>query len=58
MFAFDDKFNILGFERTAERLKPIIKHQNKVKNWATLTNLKKLDVFLWLTTFLPIFILG
>ena len=31
-FAFDDKLNILGFEGTIEELRPLTKHQDKVKN--------------------------
>lgn len=44
-FAFDDKFDILGFEVTGEGLRSSIKHWDKVKNWATPTNCEELDAF-------------
>lgn len=31
-FAFNNRFNILGFKKTAEKLKPAIKYQDKIKN--------------------------
>ena len=37
-FAFDDELDILDFEGTGEGLRLSIKHRDKVKNWATLTN--------------------
>lgn len=58
MLAFNDKLDILGFERTDEGLRPSTKHRDKVKNWATPTNRKDLNVLIWLTRFLRIFILG
>ncbi len=57
-FAFHDKLDILSFEETNEELRPSTKHQDKVKNWSTPRNCEELDVFLWLTLCLYIFIPG
>lgn len=43
--AFDDRFNILSFEKIVKGLKPALKYQDMFKNWATPTNRKELDTF-------------
>ena len=55
---FADSLEVLGFEGSTARLRPCIKHNYKIRNWPTPTNRAKLDAFLWLTTFLRIFIPG
>ena len=57
-FAFHDELDILSFQETNEELRPSTKHQDKVKNWSTPRNREELDVFLWLTFCLCIFIPG
>lgn len=53
-----DNLELLGFQGTAEGLRPSLKHREKVINWPTPTNRAELDAFLWLTPFLRIFISG
>ena len=55
---FSNSLEVLGFQGSAEGLKPSIKHQDKIRNWPVPTNRTELDAFLWLTPFLRIFIPG
>lgn len=51
-----DNLELLEFQRTSEELRFSLKHREKIINWSILTNWAKLDAFLWLTSFLRIFI--
>lgn len=49
IFEFNDKFDILGFEKINKKLRLFIKYQDKVKNQIVSINCKELNVFFWLT---------
>ncbi len=51
-----NNLNLLEFQDMLEELKLSLKHRKKIINWSTLTNQAKLNAFLWLTSFLRIFI--
>ena len=57
-FVFTNQLDVLGFQGSADGIRPSIKHREKVENWPTPTNRAELDAFLWLTPFLRIFIPG
>ena len=55
---FSENPELLGFEGSANGLRPSLKHRTKVQEWPTPRNRAELDAFLWLTPFLRIFIPG
>lgn len=52
-----NNLELLEFQDTSEELRPSLKHREKIIDWSTLINRAKLNAFLWLTSFLRIFIL-
>ena len=54
---FASSLELLDFQENATNLRFLIKHREKVQNWSILINRAKLNAFLWLTSFLRIFIL-
>ena len=55
---FANNLEVLGFQGSAEGLRPSLKHKGKIQSWPTLTIRSELDAYLWLTRFLRIFIPG
>lgn len=56
--AFVSTFELLRFERSQGGLHPSAKHRKKIEEMPIARNHKELDAFLWLTSFLRIFISG
>ena len=53
-----ENLELLEFQKTSEELRLSLKHREKIINWFIFTNRAKLDAFLWLISFLRIFISG
>ena len=55
---FADSLEVLGFLGSVAGLKPIIKHQERIRDWPVPTNRAELDAFVWLMPFLRMFMPG
>ena len=56
--AFADSLEMVGFQGSAEGLRPSIKHRERIRNWPTPRTKDELDAFIYLTPFLRVFIPG
>lgn len=57
-FVFIDQLDFVGFLRDKSGLRPLVKHKYRIRHWPTLTSRVEVEDFLWLTSFLHIFIPG
>ena len=57
-FVFTDQIDFVGFTKDKNELRPSMKHRDRIQHWPVATSRAEVEVFLWLTPFLHIFIPG